>query len=115
MKEKTKERLLLSGLAILIIAAIASAPLLGLYLDAKSNLEINLKNVGDEAIPFTLYLDGDAVLNGTMQPNETITFILEEALWEWGEDNIFICSVQLPNTIYEREVRDGTDEYFLFD
>ena len=115
MKEKTKERILLVSVFGSVIAAIMSLQFLIAYEDAINPLEINLKNVGTEPLPFTLYLDGEEVLAGVVEPNETVTYVLEESFWDWGEDKIFICSVQLPNTIYEREVVDGSDEYFLFD
>ena len=115
MKEETKERLAIWGIVGMIVFALVSCIMFGLAEDANHNLTINLKNVGDEPIPFTLYLDGEEVMTGTMQPNEMVTFVLKEAFWDWGEDKIFTCSVQLPNTIYEREVIDGQDQYFLFD
>jgi len=115
MEEETKDRLALWGIVGMIVFALVFLVMAGLAEDANDNLTINLKNVGDEPIPFTLYLDGEEVMTGTMQPNETVTFVLKEAFWDWGEDKIFTCSVQLPNTIYEREVVDGQDQYFLFD
>ena len=115
MKEKTKERLFIVGVFGILIGAMASVCILVGYEDAIDPLKVNLKNVGTEPLPFTLYLDGEVVLTGVIQPNETVTYILHESMWVYGEDSVFTCSVQLPNTIYEREVVDGSDEYFLFD
>ena len=115
MKEETKMNLYLFGLVSMMVGLIACSCMLGAYFDTTEQLEVNLKNVGSESLPFTLYIDGEVVLTGTILPNETVTYRMEESFWVWGESKIFTCSVQLPNTIYEREVRDGTDEYFLFD
>ena len=100
-----------TGIIVMVIGII----LVGMYFDIRSELTVNIKNVGDSDHWFVLYLDGDEVMNGTLEPDQTVTFILHEDFFDVNEDDIFICSLQVENTIFEREVHDYGDEWFLID
>ena len=79
-------------------------------------MDVTLKNVSDASLPYKIYVNGELVQQGSIEPGETAhyQYVKPYGLWNsWWPHTI---SVVTPHTVHERDdIHWGEDPLFVLD
>ena len=99
------------GLGILLVVVV------GPILDVDGHtMDVTLKNVSDASLPYRLYVNGELVQQGSIEPGEAAhyQYVKPYGLWNsWWPNTI---SVVTPHTVHEKDaITLGEDPCFVLD
>ena len=102
------------GIVIVLLSALSIAHYF-LQEDARI-MDVTLKNVSNEDLPYEIYVNGDFVQDGVIQPNGTATYQYVKPFGFWNKWEPNTVSIVTPNTVHEKVLAHvGDDLYFVLD
>ena len=109
------------GTDLLVVFGLIIAPfvvaMVGLpFLDTDGRtMDVTLKNVSDQDLPYELYVNADLVQEGVIDPGGTAHYQYVKPYGLWNSWKPEVVSVVTPNTVHRVAVERGDDPYFVLD
>ena len=100
----------------MILGLILLIGVAGTYVDTDARImDVTLKNVSNETMPYTLYVNGEVTQTGLILPGGTAHYQYEEAWGIWHSWEPHTVSIVTPHTVHEKDESKGDDLYFVLD
>ena len=79
-------------------------------------MDVTLKNVSDATLPYKLYVNGELVQQGSIEPGGTAHYQYVKPYGMWNRWWPHTISVVTPHTVHERDdIHFGEDPLFVLD